>query len=312
MSQNDNEIKLKECPVCKTPIAKTQRYMNIVKKVYQDVSKVKKRCFGNLREIEASRDELKERMNLLKEYKPFMTESSEFSVLCNKLWDQLQPIRWKKLNVLSAIDTGTLRIQVEIFSQIVDCYAKSRESLHQEARATVVAYMDKLLRTVRKREKKISAQEIDDMKLEIQRFYRLCQLYKIVSEPPYRNSQHNPKVKKSYEDARNIAYSIEKFTKARDQALKMALEGFARLLASTVKITDAEKREIVSAMGYKQGHWYKCPNGHIYIITECGGAMQTSKCPECGAAIGGSGHRLLSSNRVATEMDGATRPAWPQ
>jgi len=48
-------------------------------------------------------------------------------------------------------------------------------------------------------------------------------------------------------------------------------------VGSTVKITDAERKEIVRAMGYKQGHWYKCPNGHIYIITECGGAMEQSQ-----------------------------------
>lgn len=40
--------------------------------------------------------------------------------------------------------------------------------------------------------------------------------------------------------------------------------------------------------------------------------MQQARCYECGEAIGGGGHRLLASNSVATEMDGATRPAWPQ
>ena len=58
MAQTDEEIKLKDCPKCKTPIAKTQRFMNMVKMVYQDVQRVKKLVFGNMREIEASRDEL--------------------------------------------------------------------------------------------------------------------------------------------------------------------------------------------------------------------------------------------------------------
>ena len=83
-------------------------------------------------------------------------------------------------------------------------------------------------------------------------------------------------------------------------------------MSSDVKITDAERKEIVHAMWYKQGHWYKCPNGHIYIITEFGGAMEKSRCNKCGEEIGGGSHRLLESNRVATEMDGATSPAWPQ
>ncbi|OQR83744.1 hypothetical protein ACHHYP_14331 [Achlya hypogyna] len=47
------------------------------------------------------------------------------------------------------------------------------------------------------------------------------------------------------------------------------------------------------------GHWYSCPNGHPYVITECGGAMQVAACPECGAAIGGSNHSLLGTNQTA-------------
>ena len=77
-------------------------------------------------------------------------------------------------------------------------------------------------------------------------------------------------------------------------------------MGSAVKITDVERREIVRAMGYNQGHWYKCLNGHIYIITECGGAIEKSQCNECKAEIGGGSHRLLASNSVAIEMDCAT------
>ena len=32
--------------------------------------------------------------------------------------------------------------------------------------------------------------------------------------------------------------------------------------------------------------------------------MQTSRCNECGAAIGGGGHTLLGTNRHATLMEG--------
>lgn len=39
--------------------------------------------------------------------------------------------------------------------------------------------------------------------------------------------------------------------------------------------------------------------------------MERSKCPECGETIGGGSHRLEEGNAVATEMDGATAPAWP-
>jgi hypothetical protein len=72
-------------------------------------------------------------------------------------------------------------------------------------------------------------------------------------------------------------------------------------------LTDEERRAIFAAMapdvgsgfGSFGGHWFECPNGHPYTIGECGGAMQTSKCPECGEAVGGDNHSLLATNRPA-------------
>ncbi len=63
-------------------------------------------------------------------------------------------------------------------------------------------------------------------------------------------------------------------------------------------VTAEEVREVISAIGFLdagwtgQGHWYTCPNGHPYVIADCGGATMESTCPECGAVIGGEGHRL--------------------
>jgi hypothetical protein len=51
-----------------------------------------------------------------------------------------------------------------------------------------------------------------------------------------------------------------------------------------------------------RGHWFTCPNGHIFSIGICGGAMQTSRCNEYGEAIGGGDHTLLSTNRRDTLM----------
>jgi len=72
-----------------------------------------------------------------------------------------------------------------------------------------------------------------------------------------------------------------------------------------------ELAKVIAAMevigGYNYGgswssHWYQCPNGHPYFIGECGGAMQQSRCPDCGAPVGGSSHRLLSTNRTAGDF----------
>ncbi|XP_013381835.1 NFX1-type zinc finger-containing protein 1-like [Lingula anatina] len=82
--------------------------------------------------------------------------------------------------------------------------------------------------------------------------------------------------------------------------------------ASGLRITDTERQEIVQAMGLTQGHWFKCPNGHIYAIGDCGGAMEEATCPECKACIGGQSHRLRDDNQLAGEMDGARHAAWSE
>lgn len=58
-------------------------------------------------------------------------------------------------------------------------------------------------------------------------------------------------------------------------------------------------------MGLKSGAFYKCKNGHYYTIGECGGAMQESKCPDCGEIIGGKDHNLAAGNSHAGEFDGS-------
>lgn len=98
--------------------------------------------------------------------------------------------------------------------------------------------------------------------------------------------------------------SINKFTEKLDTEVQRKI--------SELRNADLvlERKMIVKAMGFKQGHWYKCPNGHIYVIADCGGANQGGTCNECKAAIGGQNHRLADGNTLAPEMDGASRSAW--
>ena len=44
--------------------------------------------------------------------------------------------------------------------------------------------------------------------------------------------------------------------------------------------------------------WYKCPNGHLYAVGECGRPMEESRCPECGSRIGGINHIPVRNNDI--------------
>ncbi|KAF8629392.1 hypothetical protein AX15_003447 [Amanita polypyramis BW_CC] len=79
-----------------------------------------------------------------------------------------------------------------------------------------------------------------------------------------------------------------------------------------------EKMAIVKALDFSHtGHFYTCRNGHAFVITECGGAMQAARCPECGQPIGGQDHQLDASNSRAEEYEELARRAgsvsspWP-
>ncbi|OCH91424.1 P-loop containing nucleoside triphosphate hydrolase protein [Obba rivulosa] len=69
-----------------------------------------------------------------------------------------------------------------------------------------------------------------------------------------------------------------------------------------------EMTSVVKGLDFSHaGHFYKCPNGHTFVIADCGGAAETSYCPECGQEIGGTGHRLLPSNSRAVEFEEIAR-----
>ncbi|XP_053396355.1 E3 ubiquitin-protein ligase rnf213-alpha-like [Mercenaria mercenaria] len=49
--------------------------------------------------------------------------------------------------------------------------------------------------------------------------------------------------------------------------------------------------------------FYRCPNGHPYVIGNCGRAIERANCRECGATIGGQGHRLIHGNTQDRGVD---------
>ncbi|KAF9281867.1 hypothetical protein BGZ68_006340 [Mortierella alpina] len=75
-------------------------------------------------------------------------------------------------------------------------------------------------------------------------------------------------------------------------------------------LSEAEKAEVFTAIQQTlsgSGHWYTCPNGHPYVIADCGMAMETSRCLECGLPVGGASHQLLQSNRRNEEYEALYR-----
>jgi uncharacterized protein YaiE (UPF0345 family) len=67
-----------------------------------------------------------------------------------------------------------------------------------------------------------------------------------------------------------------------------------------------EMKAIKTAMQaefHGSGHWYRCVNGHSYSIGECGMAMERTRCPECGADVGGANHEFVQGTVHDEHMD---------
>ncbi|KAI0106357.1 P-loop containing nucleoside triphosphate hydrolase protein [Hypoxylon sp. NC0597] len=63
------------------------------------------------------------------------------------------------------------------------------------------------------------------------------------------------------------------------------------------KVSVEEKRAICEAMAQEftgTGHWYTCAHGHPFTVADCGLPMEATKCPECGAPVGGHDHELAA------------------
>ena len=158
----------------------------------------------------------------------------------------------------------------------------------------------------------------DQQKADIQsEIYRLMSLIKLL-DLWYKIRTHGKPQTLSQDDKSELTAMIKRL---HSSSWKLNEEEHSEILDFITKISEkhkvdglseAERIEIVNAVGLSKGHWFKCPNGHYYCIGECGGAMEEANCPECGAKIGGQQHRLRDDNQLASEMDGARHAAWSE
>lgn len=305
-SQQANEgqqmaIKLKECPKCRTPIRKNKRYGSHINRSLAEIEMVKMKINGNQAIIEEQKktlqNQLKENLSIcaVNEHneKPFVQISHQLEkkyVTANELWILENKMDFLvRVEKLRKIQTENVSVDqsftLKAFRQFV-CWLKSREQRYTD-------------------------QQVFDLQRELQRLTFLTELNARCSMAEKRGE--SAKIQLEVQTLREVLETWGQFTDQDQVRVKAGMKKLDNLLPPTgLGITEEDRKMIVSAMKMQPGHWYKCPNGHVYLITECGGAVESRKCPDCNATIGGASHRLASGNQVASEMDGSQHPAWSE
>ncbi|XP_070444626.1 NFX1-type zinc finger-containing protein 1 isoform X2 [Equus przewalskii] len=295
--QKDDEvaIRLKVCPICQVPIRKNLRYGTSIKQRLEEIEIVKEKIQGSAREIATSQDRLKallERKSLLHQLLP-----EDFLMLEEKLAQKNLTVR----------DLGLVENYISFYDHLAGLQ-DSLKKVHVSEQDKVRTRIDQVHEWLAKKRLSFTSQELDDLQSEIQ---RLTYLVNLLTRCKMAEGRVRGSIAEQVYSVRELLERRSKFTQEDKQLVQKKMEALkAALPCSGLGISEEERVQIVSAMGYPRGHWFKCPNGHIYVIGDCGGAMQRGTCPECKEVIGGVNHTLERSNQLASEMDGAQHAAW--
>ncbi|XP_061584227.1 NFX1-type zinc finger-containing protein 1, partial [Cololabis saira] len=304
--ENEGEqvaIKLKECPKCKTPIRKNLRYGSHINRSLAEIEMVKEKINGRRSDIEEKKRTL---MSEWRKNRPILLEEILQTEDFCQIKDKLQ-----SSNHTSANDLWILENKIDFLMRIANLLHTVRGKMLLSDKLRFRTRVDEFLFWVKTHHQRFTDQQVFDLQRELSRLNFLAELNARCQMADARGNTE--KIQSEVQEMRDVLEQSGQFTEQDQVRMKDAMKRLdKRFPASGLGITEEERKMIVSAMKMQPGHWHKCPNGHVYVITECGGANQSTTCPDCDATIGGSNHRLASGNQVATEMDGSRHTAWSE
>lgn len=312
--ENPQEVALKTCPKCKTPIKRCLRYGTHIKRYLQDVERIKQKQLQELQTID-----LKTEFTMVKRA---VVSSPSFSSVLEELEvierQVCEPPHSKERKSFRAFPFA-VKAQLTVLSQIVKVSDIMRSTSRSQS-STPVYSVEQVKQSLNHLKAFImndfhSQQQISDAELEMR---RLSLLAKLIHFKLQLDIRHTKLSKDHGDEFDSVLYLLHESGWKREKVSGDTETKYLDLISFLGKeykvqgLTDTERFEIVKAIGLPKGHWFKCPNGHFYCIADCGGAMVTAKCPECGSTIGGGNHRLREDNQLAPEMDGAQHAAWSE
>ncbi|XP_047485351.1 NFX1-type zinc finger-containing protein 1-like [Penaeus chinensis] len=295
LSNDVGEISMKKCPRCQSPIYNNRRFQGLILKSYENIRQLKYKYYTEEPKIQQQDIE-----QILSDVS-MSGFHEEVRQIKKSIRQDPQNVASRKIKYLSDAEWVLLKFLASVLqrlSELLKQHPDLYDPLKSEAEFILTRAMSQKLR--------ISRQMMEEITCELQRIVVLPAYWKVLER--FLQTKHHY-LGRIRNELANCFHPCRKFDSQTEEKVRGLLKESEKFIGG-LGISEEERLQIIGAVGLKQGHWYKCPNGHIYCIGECGGAMEESKCPECGEKIGGRNHALHGRNRHAGEMDGSHFAAW--
>lgn len=324
-NEEEVAIKLKECPRCRTPIRKNLRYGSHINRCLAEIEVVKQKIAGNkediqtqIRTLQIQWEENQHMTDLPNEYIEIKEKLScyltafDLWIIENKMdfYTRLAKLLVTKKETMPSTEGLSWKERLELLMT----EKKKMSGIEKMSSTEGLRWKERIqefLTWLKDQQQRFTEQQVCDLERELRRLTMLAELNAHCNMAHLRGESY--KIQAEAQSVREILEKCGQFTEQDEAGVKDTLEELKKKVPlQGLGISEEERKMIVSAINMpKPGHWFKCPNGHVYLITECGGATERAQCPECKAVIGGGDHRVERGNQLASEMDGAQQPAWP-
>ena len=306
-AQNFENPRYANCLECNNPILFCMRYQSQIKAITSTINRIKAKILKDTEKVTS---------RMMNEVRPRIIEAKK--ILKGKSVESLLS------QLVKSIDNSSMQIsEVRRIEELIN-YAEAYIKLLLDN--VGMTYAEDFVRFTYPFTEILRKMAISDViRLRMRRALQGMRLYcgwhdllnKLKGSPLY-----HPSLGDSFKNdilsslIRDCKQQIQNFDSSKCMISKQKLGDSQKLFDTSVKseqgvqLRQLEIKEIAGILGLGQGHWFQCPNGHIYAIGECGGAMVKSKCPDCGREIGGERHTLTEGNNHVGWIDGSRRPAY--
>lgn len=278
--QNNGSIQYKKCPRCTALIRYTKSLNKYIQASVRDIQAIKIKTFGDPHENMDMRNRLETKVKDVLNSQSFGNDPLRVRNIYIEIRNSLS-----ESNKCTQLALFEISNKINLLAKLQSTTYENRKSTQDNISAELLNKFETRLRITAEfvRQFKNSAQQRTDLPMEICFLEMMVNAIVDASWRSFKESGEGQQIlSKSFE----IAHKCGPASKVVQIQFQQLVTEACQQHSNEHCITFEEKEMILKAMDQRKGSWYKCPNGHIYSIGDCGGPMEKSRCPECGFSIG--------------------------